>query len=155
MAKREQILIYDQAAEWLLRAEEGALDGSARAALQSWREQSAAHEQAWRQALALSDQLDHLPQQLVRGAINRSDSPARRAAIRKLLMLALAAPVAGGTYWGITQRHWLADMRTQVGEQRHYPLAAAGAVLVASAGALVVGVVMLLPPLWKLVGGAF
>ncbi|CAM3910327.1 diacylglycerol kinase [Deinococcus frigens] len=33
--------------------------------------------------------------------------------------------------------------------------AAAGAVLAASAGALVVGLVVLLPPLWQWVGGAF
>lgn len=52
--------ILREAAAWLVRTQDGPLDGRQRAAFDAWRTRSAAHQRAWRRAERLADQLEPL-----------------------------------------------------------------------------------------------
>lgn len=114
--------VAHEAAQWLALLESGSATAQDRAGLQRWRERSATHERFWQQAQALQQRFNDLPAQLAMASLDRPDaqceSPARRAALKRALVLAAVLPGA----WLISRQpvvtRWRADLSTATGEQR-------------------------------------
>jgi transmembrane sensor len=114
--------VAHEAAQWLALLESGSATAQDRAGLQRWRERSATHERFWQQAQALQQRFNDLPAQLAMASLDRPDSqcrsPARRAALKRALVLAAVLPGA----WMISRQpvvtRWRADLSTATGEQR-------------------------------------
>ena len=112
--------VADEAAEWLLRLQEGTLDDTARADFIAWHDRSPAHALAWRRAEELLTLSNTAPDGLLRDAMRRLRTLNRRQALRVLAVLLVAPPVA----WRAGQQipEWSADLRTRKGEQRRQSL---------------------------------
>jgi transmembrane sensor len=107
----------EQAAEWLVRLQDGA-SSDERAACEQWRSSDPQHALAWERAQRLLDKLGTLPPELAMPVLNRAPDSARRAAVTRIVALMLTLP-AGWAGWRYAQAQpWSGDMHTAVGEQR-------------------------------------
>lgn len=105
----------EQAAEWLLRLQEGPLESDQRREFDHWLAASADNARAWQRVERLTATLGGMPPGVASAALDRPDSPARRAALAKLVVLLAVVPVGWGA-WRLadsTNRY-----RSAVGEQR-------------------------------------
>ncbi|WP_225935812.1 FecR family protein [Pseudomonas fakonensis] len=119
--------IEEQAAEWVLRLGEGALDAGEQAELDDWLLADPRHQATLQRMQGVIHQLQGLREQRgpVSAALAAGNLPARRtpAARRTLLGLALAAALLGGLQLGGVQPQvWLADARTAPAEWRSLAL---------------------------------
>lgn len=114
-------IIFEEAADWLVRLNSGKTTPADWDALSAWRTQSLVHERAWQNAESFLGAMRGLPADIARGALGREQS--RRQVLVKLALLLAAGPVAWATYrarpWEVLQ----ADYRTAAGEQRNVELA--------------------------------
>ena len=114
--------ILDEAAEWLMRLNAG-LDENERAALESWRNRSVMHAQAWKRAERLMGQLEQLPPRISMPVLNRGHNPKRRAALKHMLIAVGSIPLVWGSVELTQQAGWGADYQTAKGERREIRLA--------------------------------
>lgn len=114
--------ILEEAADWLVRLNDGAAASSDRIACERWRQRSPEHAKAWARAELLMNKFGSLPSALAMPALNRSSPSGRRAAVVKLAALLAAVP-AGWIAWRLADtRGWTADYQTAVGERRDIQL---------------------------------
>ncbi len=112
--------ILDEAAEWLVVMNAGAVSAEDRQAWMAWRARSATHEQAWQRAERLMGAFGGIPAALAMPALDRPRS--RRAALAKLAALLAVAPAAWSAWrWSDTEG-WTADIRSATGERREIRL---------------------------------
>lgn len=115
--------VLEEAAEWLMRLSESELSDNDRAEWERWKVSSPEHDRAWARAQRLQSKLGGLPSSLAMSALDRPNSPERRAALGKLALLLAVMPVGWGG-WKLTQSPpWSADYRTAVGQRRELTLA--------------------------------
>lgn len=111
--------VLREAAEWLLRMQEGPLDGAEQSAFETWRSRSERHTEAWERAQKLQQMLGGIPPGLGMRVLGGD----RRTAV-KVLTLALVSGTTATLGWRVLPwQGWLADQRTAVGEQRTMTLA--------------------------------
>jgi transmembrane sensor len=125
----------EQAAEWLVRLQDGASSAD-RAACEQWRASDPQHALAWERAERLLDQLGTLPPELAMPVLNRAPHAARRAAITRIVAAMLTVPVAWGGWRYAQQQPWVADIHTAVGERRTVMLADGTSVTLNTASAI-------------------
>lgn len=107
----------EQAAEWLVRLQDGATNAD-RVACEAWRSSDPQHALAWERAERLLDKLGTLPSEVAMPVLNRPPAAARRAAVTRIVALMLTAPV-GWAGWRYAQSQpWSGDIHTAVGEHR-------------------------------------
>lgn len=104
--------VLNQAACWLAQLASGEADASDIAACNAWREAHPQHEQAWQLAEQLTGKLRSLPAAQALVALQRPRSTSRRAVLRGLFGLAIAAPAAGYLWRQVT-----IDYRTAAAER--------------------------------------
>lgn len=115
--------ILEEAAEWLMRLSEGALNPQELAQWQQWRTSSAECECAWQRAECLLSKLGGLPPELAIPALDRPSDPQRRAMLGRLAALLALAP-ATWAGWQLNERQgWTADYHSPIGERRQLTLA--------------------------------
>jgi transmembrane sensor len=125
----------EQAAEWLVRLQDGASSAD-HAACEQWRTSDPQHALAWERAERLLDQLGTLPPELAMPVLNRAPHATRRAAITRIVAAMLTVPVAWGG-WRYAQRQpWVADIHTAVGERRTVTLADGTSITLNTASAI-------------------
>lgn len=125
----------EQAAEWLVRLQDGASSAD-HAACEQWRTSDPQHALAWERAERLLDQLGTLPPELAMPVLNRAPHAARRAAVTRIVAAMLTVPVAWGG-WRYAQRQpWVADIHTAVGERRTVTLADGTSITLNTASAI-------------------
>lgn len=113
----------EEAAEWLMRLSANDLSDSERAEWERWKVSSPERDRAWARAQLLQSKLGGLPPSLAMSALDRPNSPERRAALGKLALLLALMPVGWGS-WKLAQtQQWSADYRTRVGERHELTLA--------------------------------
>lgn len=114
----------EQAAEWLVRLQDGATSAD-HAACARWRSSDPQHALAWERAERLMGKLGTLPPELAMPVLSRpSRSTAeRRAAVIRIVAALLVAPVGWGAWRYAQSQSWSADIRTAVGEHRMVTLA--------------------------------
>ncbi len=125
----------EQAAEWLVRLQDGASSAD-RAACEQWRASDPQHAMAWERAERLMDQLGTLPPELAMPVLNRAPHAARRNAITRIVAAMLAVPVAWSGWRYAQQQPWVADIHTAVGERRTVTLADGTSVTLNTASAI-------------------
>lgn len=108
--------IVAEAADWLVRLEEGALGQVEQQRLATWRGQSPEHERAWQAAMELKGLIDSVPDRLGASVLGRQ-RPDRRTLLKSLAVLMVAAP-AWMAYRRLPWQAWSADYRTAAGEQQ-------------------------------------
>jgi transmembrane sensor len=111
----------DEAAAWLAQLHSGAATETDRAACERWRTSDPEHARAWALAQRLMHKLNGLPPALAMPAL--TSAPARRAALRKLAVSAVALPAAYMAWRETPWEAWTAEHRTAVGERREVRLA--------------------------------
>ena len=107
--------VIDQAAKWLVLAEERPLSAKEETQLAAWRVQSRQHEQAWQAAMQLKGLMGRMPASLGKRVLGRERMD-RRALVKGLAGLAVLAPAAKLTWDALPAL--TADYRTATGEQR-------------------------------------
>lgn len=107
-----------QAADWLVRLQEGPLAPAQRAEFERWRQHSSENERAWKRALRLLERIENLPPSLARRTLARPDACARRTVMRTLLVLIGAAPLGLLSWRAFERRKAMdADYLTALGER--------------------------------------
>ena len=112
----------DGAVEWFLRLTSGAVSQADREAWQAWRQADPEHERAWQRTEALTRRFEAVPKGML-PVLGRPRSPARRAALGKLLVLIGAGGAIGYAQVDEAWRGWVAQYRTPVGARREVMLA--------------------------------
>lgn len=112
----------EQAAEWLVRLQDGATEAD-HAACEQWRRNDPDNARAWERAATLLGKFDGLPKALAMPALHRPAAAGRRAAVARVAA-AIAAIPAGWLGWRYAQSQvWAPDIGTAVGERRSVTLA--------------------------------
>lgn len=110
------------AAQWLALLESGEATEDDHTRLQHWRSSDHRHENAWQKIQLLRQRFSSLPSALAMATLDRPD-PARRAALKRALGLAVLVPAA----WLISRQLpldvWRADLHTSTGEHSQLQLA--------------------------------
>jgi transmembrane sensor len=125
----------EQAAEWLVRLQDGATSAD-RAACEQWRAADPQHAAAWERAERLLDRLGALPPELAMPVLNRPPHAARRAAITRIVSAMLTVPVGWAGWRYAQQQPWAADIHTATGERRTVTLADGTSVTLNTASAI-------------------
>lgn len=112
--------VLEQAADWLMQLHAGDASAQQRRDCERWRLSSPEHARAWSRAEKLLGKLGGLPPELAMPALDRSRSPARRAAMLKLAALLATVP---GAWLLLENSGWRHDYRTATGERREIVLA--------------------------------
>jgi transmembrane sensor len=116
------VAVVREAAAWLVRLHSGKASTEDFEAFERWRRTSAQHEQAWRRADRLSQKFGAVSPALGVPILTRSTGTNRRAVLRTLLVLGVAAP---GAWLGYRSLYGFGpnEYRTAVGENRRVMLA--------------------------------
>lgn len=109
-------------AHWLVLMESGSATAKDYAALQDWRADNAAHEQAWQKAQALRNRFDGLPKRLAMASLDRPTYDRRRL-LKGMLGITLVAPSAWIISRQLPLEAWQADLSTGTGERQRISLA--------------------------------
>lgn len=113
--------VIDEAAHWLVRLEEGSLQPAEKRKLDTWRQQSLEHEQAWQAAQKLKGMIGEIPNELGQSTLGRTRLD-RRELIKSLGCLLVAAPAGWLAYQHLPWASWSADLRTATGERATHTL---------------------------------
>jgi transmembrane sensor len=125
----------EQAAEWLVRLQDGATSTD-RAACEQWRSSDPQHALAWERAEHLMGKLGTLPPELAMPALNRKPDASRRAALTRIIALMLTVPVGWGAWRYAESQPWAGEIHTAVGEHRTITLADGTSVTLNTASAI-------------------
>ncbi len=112
--ERPDSAVLREAAEWLLRMQEGPLSPEEQQALDSWRAHSPLHAAAWQRAEKLQRALSGIPPKLGMRVLGDD----RRVALKALSLALASGSVATLSWQFLPWEGWLADHRTAVGERR-------------------------------------
>lgn len=114
--------VAEQAVNWLIEMQEGALAPRRQQAWQQWLNGHAEHQRAWAHIQRVNQRLNGLSPALAHATINAPKSAARRRALKVLLLLGAGS----ATGWGLRERvafePLMADYRSHIGEQRKIQL---------------------------------
>lgn len=124
----------EQAAEWLVRLQDGATSAD-HAACEQWRSSDPQHALAWERAEKLMSKLGTLPPELAMPVLSRAPG-SRRAAVTRIVALMLTVP-AGWAAWRYAESQpWVGDIHTATGERRIVTLADGTCVTLNTASAI-------------------
>lgn len=107
--------IIQQAAAWMVRMRDKPLSLKELELFDSWKSQSAAHEQAWLQAEAFTNQFKKIPSSIGMQVLDRPENPQRRQLIKSLGMFAVALPAGVVAYNVLPWQSWTADVSVPQG----------------------------------------
>lgn len=122
MKRMDDATVIRQAAQWLVRLHSGQAGADDWAACARWRAAHPAHEQAWQKAERLSQRFGAVPPALGVPVLTRHIAN-RRAVLRMLTVLGVAAPAAWLGWRHAPWQNWTADYATATGEHREVTLA--------------------------------
>lgn len=113
--------IAQQAARWLLHLQQDSSPDALRECA-AWRAAHAEHERAWQLAARFSAQLQAIPPQLARSALQRPAALSRRSTLKALTSLVVLGSLGVTLQRSGTLEGLMADLSTGVGEQRQLTL---------------------------------
>ena len=115
--------LLSEAADWMMTLRYGDNPQKARADLDRWRQQSAAHAEAWARAEALLGVFAQVPTSIGKDALQALRPPTRRHGLGMLGALLIAAPAGWLAWRHMPWREWTADVATATGERKSMTLA--------------------------------
>lgn len=113
--------IAQQAARWLLRLQQDSSPEALRECA-AWRAAHAEHERAWQLATRFSAQVQAIPSQLARTALQRPAALSRRGTLKALTSLVVLGSLGVTLQRRGTLEGLMADLSTGVGERRRLTL---------------------------------
>ena len=122
LTRQPSIAVFEAAAKWYVQLKEAPDDPSRRHAWREWLERRPEHRRAWERLQVLERRLGGLPKEVAIPALAGADD-GRRAAIKTLIILMAAVPVAWLGHRNLPWREWGAEVRTATGERRAVTLA--------------------------------
>lgn len=128
-----------QAAQWLVLLHSGGATPAATQALEHWRSENPAHELAWQRAERVSQKLGLIPPRLGLHVLQRpplAPRPGRRALVKTLALLIVAAPASWLAYREQPWQTWQAGEKTATGEQRTLTLPDGSTLILGTASAI-------------------
>lgn len=127
----------EQAADWLVRLQDGATAAD-RAACEHWRCSDPQHALAWERAERLLGKFGGLPPAVAMPALVRPDAApgTRRAAVVRIAALLAAVPAAWAGWRYYQTQPWAGEIRTSVGQRRTVTLADGTAVTLNTSSAI-------------------
>lgn len=128
--------VLEQAVDWLVRLNSGEFNDEDHIGLEQWRNACPTHEQAWDRAEKLMAKMGSVPASLAMPSLRHSTDKARRATLKKLLVLMLVTPLGWESWRVIKQQGWTADYHTKIGEQRDIILADGSSLILNTASAV-------------------
>jgi len=118
--------VVEQAIGWRVRLASGLAAADEVEACRRWRASDPAHEQAWQRLEIFDGRLGDMAPGVASCSLRQAAlDPARRRALKGLLLAGTAAVVGSGTF-GLRDSPWLAQQRTSVGERRRIALSDGG-----------------------------
>ncbi|MCI3943986.1 putative regulatory protein [Pseudomonas syringae] len=114
--------VAQQAVDWLLEMQEGALDARRQHAWQLWLNGNSEHQRAWAHMQRVNQRLSGLSSPLAHAALNAPKSAGRRHALKLLLLLGAGSAAGWSLREQIALQPLLADYNSGVGEQRKVAL---------------------------------
>ncbi|MCL7942449.1 FecR domain-containing protein [Marinobacter sp. ATCH36] len=121
--------VLEEAADWLVKSDENALDEDSERELTAWRRQSPDNERAWQAACRLRSMLGAVPSEMGASTLGRRRMD-RRTLLKSLAALAVLPATGWLGYAKLPWEIWQADMRTAKGEQRIVTLPDSGELVV-------------------------
>jgi len=120
LSERHQQLLKE-AADWLVRLDEGELSPGEQHALNTWVERSADHRLVWQKACELADQFTRVPTDVAKPVLHREQRLSRRGMLKSVMGAGVVLPLG----WLVVSQvpAWSADFRTATGERRRVTLA--------------------------------
>jgi transmembrane sensor len=121
--------IARRAVEWLVELQSAEANDDTHRAFKQWLHQHPDHERAWRHIETVNHRLRRLSgaSALVHATLIDTQGAARRSLQRRTTIKILAVLLVGAGAWAIQAKapwdEWLADERTEIGEQRTVTLA--------------------------------
>jgi len=109
------------AARWHVLLQSPDVSDAERHDWQQWLEADERHRQAWREVKSLQADLATVPGEVVGPALRGADKT-RRELLRRLGMVAVAAPLAWATWRWVPWQRWQAAYTTATGERRTFTL---------------------------------
>ncbi|WP_432377924.1 FecR domain-containing protein [Duganella sp. P38] len=125
----------EQAAEWLVRLQDGASSAD-HAACEAWRSSDPQHALAWERAERLLGKLGALPPELAMPVLSRAPDRARRSAVTRIVALMLTVPASWAGWRYAQSQPWSGELHTAVGEHRTTTLADGTTVTLNTASAI-------------------
>lgn len=118
------VAVTKQAVQWLVALQADDANAHTRADWQHWHDAHPDHRRAWQRIEQCGAHMQHLDRSVAHGVLTRPPAPARRQALKHLVLF---SAVASGAYWSLRDtsplRSYAADYRTSTGEQRTVVLA--------------------------------
>jgi transmembrane sensor len=115
--------VAEQAVNWLIEMQSGALDSNRQQAWQLWLNSHSDHQGAWAHIQRVNQRLYGLSAPLAHATINAPASSTRRQALKLMLLLGAGSVAAWGLRNEVTLPPLLADYRSNIGERRKLALA--------------------------------
>ncbi|WP_176515682.1 FecR domain-containing protein [Pseudomonas ceruminis] len=114
--------VAEQAVHWLIESQGEDFDQAQQQALQQWLLADQEHQRAWAHIQQVNQRLRGVASPVVHATLQAPSSPARRRALKALLMVGVAS-AAGMTLPGFNPLpELMADYRSPVGQRRRVPL---------------------------------
>ncbi|MDH0303039.1 MULTISPECIES: FecR domain-containing protein [unclassified Pseudomonas] len=112
--------IAEQAVHWLIESQSAGFDQHQ--ALERWLQADSEHQRAWAHIQQVNQRLRGVASPVVHATLEAPPSPARRRALKALLLAGLASATGLGLHGHNPVPGLLADYRSPVGQRRHLVL---------------------------------
>ncbi|MCU4603458.1 FecR domain-containing protein [Acinetobacter ursingii] len=126
MFKSQKTEILEQAAEWLMRMKQRALNEQERQQFEQWQNRSRLHQKIWHKAIELEQKFQQLPPNIVIPVIQKQ---ALKSHLNNWLLVLGLLPTVYLIYLFNQQQQWTADYRSGTGQQKTVPLSDGGKIL--------------------------
>ncbi|MBK4990794.1 FecR domain-containing protein [Pseudomonas sp. S36] len=115
--------VAEQAVHWLVESQGDAFDLSQQRALECWLLADVEHQRAWAHIQRVNQRMRSVAAPVLHATLQAPPSPARRRAMKALLLAALASATGLGLQQHNPLPGLMADYRSPVGQRRRLPLA--------------------------------
>lgn len=114
--------VAEQAVHWLIESQGDDFDARQQHALQRWLEADGEHQRAWAHIQQVNQRLRGVASPVVHATLQAPPSPARRRALKALLLLGVASAIGLAVQQHSPVPGLLADYRSPVGQRRRLSL---------------------------------
>ncbi|MDR6712690.1 transmembrane sensor [Pseudomonas hunanensis] len=114
--------VAEQAVHWLLESQDSAFDSAQQLALERWLQADSEHQRAWAHIQQVNQRLRGVASPVVHATLQAPPSPARRRALKALLLVGVASATGLGLQPHNPLPGLMADYRSPLGQRRRLTL---------------------------------
>lgn len=114
--------VAEQAVHWLIESQDETFDAAQQQALERWLAADSEHQRAWSHIQQVNQRLRGVASPVVHATLQAPPSPARRRALKALLLVGMASAAGLGLQQHTALPGLMADYRSPVGQRRRMTL---------------------------------